>query len=296
MDDTLRSLWAQRPIDLPRLGVTIIVWVAAFFAIKVSIRIFYNVFLHPLRKFPGPLVGRATHLWRAIKIQSGDLPQTVKKLHDIYGPVVRIAPDELSFIESQAWKDIYGHHGSYEMAKNPKLYSPQGKYQPDTIISADREHHTMLRRQLAHGFSERSMQAQEPVIREYVDLLMCRLEEHSNNGRNPLNMTSWFNFATFDIIGNLGFGNDFGCLEKSYYHPWVKAITHNLKNIATMRTLVHFVPSYFLYFLVQVGVLKGRKDFVNYSKDMMRKRQALEVERPDLIEGLLKKKDVLVSE
>lgn len=269
---------------------------AAFFAIKVSIRIFYNVFLHPLRKFPGPLVGRATHLWRAIKIQSGDLPQTVKKLHDIYGPVVRIAPDELSFIESQAWKDIYGHHGSYEMAKNPKLYSPQGKYQPDTIISADREHHTMLRRQLAHGFSERSMQAQEPVIREYVDLLMCRLEEHSNNGRNPLNMTSWFNFATFDIIGNLGFGNDFGCLEKSYYHPWVKAITHNLKNIATMRTLVHFVPSYFLYFLVQVGVLKGRKDFVNYSKDMMRKRQALEVERPDLIEGLLKKKDVLVSE
>lgn len=141
------------------------------------------------------------------KIWSGDMPQTVKLLHDKYGPVVRIAPNELSFIESQAWKDIYGHHGSYEMPKDPNFYRLQGKYQPDTIISADREHHSVLRRQLAHGFSERSMQAQEPIIREYVDLLICRLEEHCKDGRAPLEMTAWFNFVTFDIVSleNLSF-------------------------------------------------------------------------------------------
>lgn len=31
----------------------------------------------------------------------------LKALHDIYGPVVRVAPNELSFITAEAWKDIY---------------------------------------------------------------------------------------------------------------------------------------------------------------------------------------------
>lgn len=84
-------------------------------------------------------------------------------------------------------------------------------------------------------------------------------------------------------------------MEKSQYHPWIKAISHNLKNNALMRIIVRLVPPYVNYVLVQTGVLKGRKDFVNYSKDMIRKRQALET-RPDLIEGLLKRKDVLVRE
>lgn len=30
------------------------------------------------------------------------------KLHKKYGPVLRIAPDELSYASAQAWQDIYG--------------------------------------------------------------------------------------------------------------------------------------------------------------------------------------------
>ena len=31
----------------------------------------------------------------------------IKALYDIYGPVVRVAPNELSFITPEAWNDIY---------------------------------------------------------------------------------------------------------------------------------------------------------------------------------------------
>lgn len=37
----------------------------------------------------------------------GYLPTDVKKLHDKYGTVVRIAPDELSFIDATSWQEIY---------------------------------------------------------------------------------------------------------------------------------------------------------------------------------------------
>ncbi|KAL7627061.1 hypothetical protein AAE478_003837 [Parahypoxylon ruwenzoriense] len=292
MEYVLRTTWEQYAHYLPHLGAALVVCVAI---ILIS-RIIYNIFLHPLRNFPGPLAGRATNLWRASKSVSGDMPQTVKQLHDKYGPVVRISPNELSFIESQAWKDIYGHHASYEMAKDPKFYRLLGKHAPDHIVSADREHHSMLRRQLAHGFSERSMRDQEHIIAEYVDLLMRRLEENSDNGRKPLDMRSWFNFTTFDVIGNLGFGSDFGCLKKSYYHPWVGAIMLNIKDTAAMRVIIQFLPPGFIFLLNKSGILKGRKQHMSYAKKAVLNRMELTTERPDFIEGLLKKKDVLTQE
>lgn len=49
------------------------------------------------------------------------------ELHEKYGPVVRVAPDELSYVTEGAWKTIYGQR-SVEMAKDPNfsLLTPSG--------------------------------------------------------------------------------------------------------------------------------------------------------------------------
>ncbi|KAI3320822.1 cytochrome p450 monooxygenase [Xylariaceae sp. AK1471] len=291
MGFSFRPILEQPASYLPQLGIALVLWAI----IVTAGYVFYNIYLHPLRDFPGPFLARATNLWRISKIFSGDLPQTVKRLHDLYGPVVRISPYELSFIDSQAWKDIYGHHGSYEMAKDDRFYRTMGKNIPDNIISADREYHSLLRRQLAHGFSERSMRAQEPIFREYVDLLIKRLEEHAADEK-PIDMTAWLNFTTFDVIGNLTFGSDFSCLQRESYHPWVKAITGNLKDLATMRSILQFIPPSLVFRLFQLGFFKGRKNHMAYAREKLRKRIEIEGERPDFIEGLLKKKDFLSQE
>ncbi|KAI1193961.1 cytochrome p450 monooxygenase [Nemania serpens] len=276
---------------LPWLGITFLLW--AF--VSAAGRVIYNLFFHPLRRFPGPLVSRATNLWRISKLFSGNLHQSVRQLHEKYGPVVRIAPHELSFIEPQAWKDIYGHHNSYEMSKDSNFYRPMGKNVADTIISADRDHHSLLRRQLSHGFSDRSMRAQEPIFREYVDLLIQRLTERSDTGK-PLDMRAWMNFTTFDVIGNLAFGSDFGCLENSSYHPWVEAITNNLRDLALMRGYLQFISTSLVFQLFRLGMFKGRRAHATYAKNKIQSRLEMTAERPDFIEGLLKKRDVLSLE
>lgn len=261
----------------------------------VAGRVFYNVYLHPLRKFPGPFFARATNLWRLRKVLTGNLPQTVKELHDQYGPVVRIAPFELSFIDSQAWKDIYGHHQGFEMAKDERTTRPLGKYTTDHIISADRDVHSMLRRQMAHGFSERALRDQEPIFREYVDLLIDRLAERSGDEKEPVDMCAWLNFTTFDMIGNLAFGSDFGCLEKSHYHPWVATITSSLRDNAIMRVINQLIPSGCVNMLYKSGFFKARNAHFGYAEDKLKRRMELKTERPDFIEGLLKKRDQIVS-
>ncbi|PVH96206.1 hypothetical protein DM02DRAFT_505222, partial [Periconia macrospinosa] len=69
----------------------------------------YNLFLHPLRRYPGPLLSRASVLPMQSQTLRGRLPFWIHHLHKTYGPVVRYAPNELSFISSDVVKDIYGH-------------------------------------------------------------------------------------------------------------------------------------------------------------------------------------------
>ncbi len=71
-------------------------------------RVIYNVYLHPLRSYPGPWFARASRLPFLYYQISGRLPQEVMKWHVKYGDTIRIAPNDLSFIQSQAWFDING--------------------------------------------------------------------------------------------------------------------------------------------------------------------------------------------
>lgn len=42
-------------------------------------------------------------------------------------------------------------------------------------------------------------------------------------------MTKWYNWTTFDIIGDLAFGEPFGCLQDASYHPWVSLVFSSIK-------------------------------------------------------------------
>jgi hypothetical protein len=62
---------------------------------------FYRACIHPLRKYPGPklaAISRLPYLWNAY---NGDLVWWVDQLHRKYGPIVRIAPYELSFTNAK---------------------------------------------------------------------------------------------------------------------------------------------------------------------------------------------------
>lgn len=78
----------------------------------------YSVFFHPLSSFPGPTWGRFTRIPFWISSIMRNQAEWMLKLHEKYGPVVRISPNELSYTDAQAWKDIYGYQkGRDENAK-----------------------------------------------------------------------------------------------------------------------------------------------------------------------------------
>lgn len=86
---------------------------------------------------------------------------------------------------------------------------------------------------LAPGFTAKTLRGQENILQKYVALLIERLGGKIENAKvgaggkdvgAEVDMTAWFNYTTFDIIGDLGFGESFDCLQTSRYHPWIEAV------------------------------------------------------------------------
>ncbi|GKT50059.1 trichothecene efflux pump TRI12 [Colletotrichum spaethianum] len=270
--------------------VGLVVGLAIFYGLGHA---FYNLFLHPLAKFPGPIWMRVSRAPFCYKLLTGTLPFDMLELHKKYGPVVRIAPDELAFHDSRAWKDIMGHksQGGAEMEKSMKFYRSVPNA-PSDIVSSGREEHANLRRSLAHGFSERSMRDQQPMIKSYVDLLIKRLHEHGEKGGKALDLAAWYNYTTFDVIGDLAFGEAFGCLDGSDYHPWVKSIFQMARLGTVLQTGTHY--PFVLKLMMAMIPEKAKRERAHheeFTEAKLKRRMELGQDRPDLIEGLLKKKD-----
>ncbi len=61
----------------------------------------------PLRQFPGPLLAKLSNAWLYAITFSGQRAFIIHSLHQRYGPVIRVAPNELSFASAAAAHDIY---------------------------------------------------------------------------------------------------------------------------------------------------------------------------------------------
>ena len=175
--------------------------------------------LHPLASYPGPIHWTTSKVPHAFHIVNGTIASKVAELHQKYGPVVRIAPNELSYIRGDAWKDIYGlQPGRGELKKDVTIIAPviDGKW--GLFLAPSTNDHARMRRNLNPAFSDRALRDQEPRIMKYVELMIERLHDHCKDG--PVDICSWYNFTTFDIIGELFFGESFDCLENSKYSDW----------------------------------------------------------------------------
>jgi cytochrome P450 len=248
----------------------------------------FNVNFHPLRHFPGPFSQRISRVPWAYLHATGRQAFHTERLHAQHGPVVRIGPNHLSFTDPQAWKDIYTHRAGGEMAKADQFFRPV-KGLPSTILNAEHEEHSKIRRALAQGFSDSSMRAQEPLIADYVKLLMQRLKQECAAGKSVQNVAAWYNWTTFDLASDLVFGESFHCLEAINYHPWVAFILKAVKAHAVTIALSYCGFGAVVQMLHVLGGFLAMSKIQEYTNSMLRSRLEQGKGRDDLFEGLARK-------
>ena len=272
-----------------------------------------NLYFHPLSRFPGPRTWTVSRIPYIVSLLRGRLLEDMAAIHERYGEVVRMAPDELSFAKMEAWQDIYVHRpGQKYLTKSEVWYkgiylllimnanillmvstkAPQGM--PQNIITAiNHADHSRMRKAFGNAFAEKTLRDQEPVIEGYTDLAMRKFRAMAtspeSNGKGVmLNMVDWLNFFTIDVIGDLGFGESFNCLQESAYHPWVKTL-HNFLKGMVFAAPTRFYPSVETLFMAMLpqSILELQKRHTDFANERVQRRLNLETNRPDFITPIL---------
>lgn len=202
--------------------------------------------------------------------------------------------------------------GSKELAKWGEAYLIPEFMPPHLQNTADKDHHKMLRRAVAPGFSDQSLRAQEGLIAKYINNLIERLREScvaqqpskgslstyaEKSGSAVVDLERWCRFTVFDIIGDLALGESFGCLNGADFHPWIRGMTDAgkvmwLLTAASMYPVAKKVSNW----LFATVATRGFEMHNNMVRPMMERRMAQGTDRPDMINPIIMKKDEWVSE
>lgn len=115
----------------------------------------YYFFLHPLyiaplSEVPGPWISAITKYWILYKTWAEQRNRLVHKLHQEYGPIVRLAPNEISVSDPEYIKSIY--IGNYD--KSP-FYGQFGAYgKLNTFSTLTRKDHLQRRKIMNKVYSK----------------------------------------------------------------------------------------------------------------------------------------------
>lgn len=250
----------------------------------------YNLFLHPLRRFPGPRFAAATRIQFSWKLLNGTLPFYIKDLHDKYGDVVRIAPDELCYRNAESWKSIYGvqPRGTNNSNKDSRFFVKEVNGEP-SLVTANDAVHGQYKRMLSQAFSEKYLREQEHLIQRFCNLLVRGIQKKlTGDGKDAatdtVDIVQWINWCTFDLGSVLLLGESFNCLENSEYHPWVSIVVAFPKAYAYVAT-----PNYYpilakvLERLIPKSLLQKRLDHHSMIREKVDRRIAQGNSQPDIL-------------
>lgn len=222
----------------------------------------------------------------------GTLAHNFRALHEIYGSVVRTAPNELSYTDPAAWKTIYGFHQPAEgFLKNP-MFNPPATNGYHSILTAEGKDHARMKRVLTHAFSDKALREQQDILQHFTDLLIRRIHECLDGNPGPVNLFEWFNWTTFDLIGDLSFGEPFNCLQEAKFSEWVALVYYAFKTITFINISKCMAPlDKIVKLLIPRSLVTKRNKIFNMNSSKVDRRLVSNTPRHDFMSYILKHND-----
>ncbi|KAI1381281.1 putative cytochrome P450 [Hypoxylon crocopeplum] len=241
--------------------------------------IIYNLYFHPLAKFPGPWLARSTLLWRLWCTMDGRHHENFHKQHARYGPVFRVSPNELSFSSLQSYKDIYGYPppGSEQCIKSD-FYDIFGNGFNTGCIGSERNPkvHAKKKKHLLAAFSAKALAAQEDIIQRCIDGFVLKIGPISQKSSEGINL--------------MAFGESFGCIQSEKHHFWIDLVLQHVREITLMDNLRRFTfLSGFAKWILPSLIMSVRARHTGYTRAKVQRRLESTSSRQDFLTNVVEK-------
>lgn len=173
----------------------------------------YRIFFHRLRHFPGPWKAGITKFWHVYHCATSQNHLLLDRLHKEYGQFVRTGPEELTIFNPEVLQAVDGPGNACSKAVWYDLLLPELAVN----TTRSRPEHDKRRRIWDRGFTTKALAIYEKRMIEYGYLLergICELAQTNQS----VNVSAWFYWFTFDVMGEFAFAKSFGMLQSEKWH------------------------------------------------------------------------------
>ncbi|KAH7065703.1 cytochrome P450, partial [Paraphoma chrysanthemicola] len=227
--------------------------------------VLYRLFLHPLAKFPGPKLAAVSTLYEAYFeiVLNGQYSKEINRLHDVYGPIIRVTPNEIHVRDSRFFDEVYGKNVHLDKEGWDVRFGTKG----GVLTTVDAAEHKRRRAALAPMFSRRSILDFVHIIYRHIDTLSIRMQEFSSR-KEPINLSHAFPALTGDIIMDYFFGFNYAQLKhpqfQSFHDAFIKigGTGHIATQFPYIYPIMNSIPDWITEWLEPAAgpLLKFRRD------------------------------------
>ncbi|KAI1443094.1 cytochrome P450 [Annulohypoxylon stygium] len=189
------------------LGRTIFTLIAAWIAYFVTV-VVYRLYFSPLAKFPGPKIAAATGWYEFFYDYwlSGQYIFEIKRMHEVYGPIVRINPAELSIHDAEFYNELYVTE-SRRRTECYEAFCNGIDHEGSFLLTVDHDLHKKRRKPFEQFFSKKGIASLQSMFSEVSLHLESRLREFQGQGA-VIRLDHAFSAFSGDIIGRLCLDDD----------------------------------------------------------------------------------------
>lgn len=162
-----------------------------------------------------------TRLWKVISTASTHTHLEHIELHKKYGPIVRIAPNEVSVSSPEAARTLLSAGKRFYKTKFYGVFPPPEN--PDIFTEYREDVHAQKKKVANVPYSMAAMQQLGPFIDDTIEVLMQKLNLAAGPARGQtkdlsngpiVDLGNWLHWFAFDVLGEVAFSRSFGFLEQ----------------------------------------------------------------------------------
>jgi len=196
------------------------------------------------KHLPGPWYTRFTHYRLKRAVVTGQRIFYIDSLHEQYGPIVRLSPNEVAVADLDAFKEIHKIGTKYmksewylRLANFPKA---------GVFTMLDPREHGPRRKLLSRSFSRTYLvEHWESVVRDKALMAVTKIKADATQA--TADVYNWWMLLASDVSAHLAFGDSFNMLESGEQNQFMRVLKKLTMGAGIMvempfLRLLRFVP------------------------------------------------------
>lgn len=228
---------------------------------RVAALLIHRLHTSPIAGFPGPTLAAATHWYEAyydlFSKGGGQWTFQIRRLHQKYGPIVRINPDELHIDDPEYYDTVFCNSYAHRPIDKIERFRYRFGIPEATVQSASAEDHRRRRAAIAPCFSRMRLRSRNNELQAIIDHVSFRLSEEFSASGKPVNLTHMWAAMASDVIMKLAFARSTTYVAASNFQsPFAEATSkmvhfaHLTTHFGFITTAMNWLPGRLLCYLI----------------------------------------------